>query len=101
MNMQFVKYFNDIQKSVHETAKSKGWWDKERNDAECVALMHSELSECLEAMRAGNPNDDKIPTYSGVEAELADVIIRIMDFAEARRYNVAGALIEKAKMNMG
>jgi hypothetical protein len=35
----------------HATAKEKGWWDFERSDGELIALMHSELSEALEAMR--------------------------------------------------
>lgn len=86
-------------KSVHETAVAKGWWDNPRNDGEMVALMHSELSEALEGLRAGNPPDDKVPQFSSAEAELADVVIRIMDMSQARGWDIAGALIAKAMMN--
>ena len=97
----FILAFNRIQEEVHETALSKGWHDKERSDGEFIALMHSELSEGLEALRNGNGQDDKIPEFKGIEAELADVIIRIMDYAELRNLAVAEAVIAKSEMNKG
>jgi NTP pyrophosphatase (non-canonical NTP hydrolase) len=89
-----------VQGQVHQIAVSKGWWDEERNDGEMIALMHSELSEALEGLRHGNPPSAKIPEYSQAEEELADVIIRILDFAGKYKYNLPEAILAKMEYNM-
>lgn len=95
----FVNVFNALANEVHSTAIDKGWWNEPRNDGEIIALMHSELSEALEALRHGNPPDDKIPEFTGVETELADVIIRIMDMVPARKWRIAEAIVAKMEYN--
>ncbi len=60
--------------------------------------MHSELSEALEEHRNGN---DRIRIINdkpeGLPIELADVIIRILDFAECFDINMEEAI--KLKMD--
>lgn len=46
---------NELAEKIHKIAKEHGFWDEERNFGEMVALMHSELSEALEAHREGHP----------------------------------------------
>ena len=83
---------NDLIRECHCVAKNKGWWDDLRNDGELIALMHSELSEALEAMR----------NHAGKDAlaeELADCCIRIFDYCGSRKINLEKALLKKIKYN--
>lgn len=98
-DQEFVTAWNYKAHQAHQNAKNKGFWENDRNDGEMIALIHSELSEALEALRHGNPHDDKIPQFSGVEAELGDVVIRIFDMAAARGWRVAEAVVAKMAYN--
>lgn len=73
-------------------AREKGWWDKKRSDGELIALMHSELSEALEAMRNHSPQE-------AVAEELADCCIRIFDYCGAKKIDLEKALIKKIAYN--
>lgn len=100
----YVEAYEEYAEYVHEWAVRKGWWDievkegGERNDAEMIALMHSELSEALEGLR-GSLDSTKIPGYLNVEEELADCIVRIMDYGSARGLRIGEALVLKQRFN--
>ena len=87
----------DLQREAHAIAREKGWWDEERTFGDCIALVHSELSEALEAYRKWDSvraMREESPQYGlddplhgkykpvGVPSELADVVIRVADMAE-------------------
>jgi NTP pyrophosphatase (non-canonical NTP hydrolase) len=71
------KVYLDWQaKFIHTTAKDKGFWDGEIDInflLAKLALVHSEVSETLEALRKRKGSDE-------VAEEIADVLIRLLDF---------------------
>lgn len=94
---------NDYAKECH-AANAKWWHDIEtgerldRNKGEMIALMHSELSECLEGVRKGLM-DDKLPNRKMEEVELVDTMIRIFDYAAAHGLDLEGAYRDKMAYN--
>lgn len=116
----FLDAFKAISEAHHQLMRANGFWDARDAvvraceqyggpelteaamnavDAQLIALEHTELAEATEALRHGNPPDDKIPDFDSVTAELADVVIRIMDHAAGRKLRLAEAIIAKLQMN--
>lgn len=87
-----------VQEEVHKIAKSKGWWNKEREMGTLICLCHSELSEACEADRKNLPSD-KIPEFKGIEEEFADTIIRILDISAYYKLRTVEAIFEKMEFN--
>ena len=105
-----------LQQEVHDSNAVAGWWtdltsgtnlvEEARNGtrlgkaivAEKLCLIHSEVSEAMEASRK-NLMDDKLTHRKGVEVELADAVIRILDLCGALNLDLDGAIKEKREYN--
>lgn len=99
--MDFITGFSILKARMNECAVKHGFWETEEDKslATKIALMHSELSEALEAYRHGEPMSDVVSNCTQVEEEMADLIIRVFDAAHHFDWNLAGTIIEKMKYN--
>lgn len=74
------------QEVIHEWAKGKGWWEQDRSFGDICTLFHTEISEAYEEYRNGHEvtevyfNPDKPTKPEGIPVELADLVIRVMDY---------------------
>ena len=89
---------NHLRDLCHEANVSAGWHDSPREDGTFIALIHSEVSECLEGLRK-NCQDDHLPHRKMAEVELADILIRVFDFAGLKGFDLAAAVREKLEYN--
>lgn len=108
--MVFAWSLRDLQKTVHEVSSRAGWWNPRAAEGapfrwsvdtrvpEKLCLIHSEISEALEGHRQ-NLQDCDLPNRHKMEVELADAIIRILDLAEACKFDMQATILEKIEFN--
>ena len=92
---------NDLTHQIHENAQQHGWWDKQRSFGDIISLCHSELSEALEEYRNHMPmtytGDNGKP--EGIATEMADCIIRILDWAGHEDIDMEAVIRAKMEYN--
>ncbi len=93
---------NDYAQLCHEA--NQHWWVDldgnriEQNKGELLMLIVSEVAEAMDGERKGL-RDAHLPDRPAAEVELADVLIRVFDYAAAFGYDLQGAFTEKMAYN--
>jgi len=80
-----MKNLEELSKDIHRITRKKGFWDsftefdKFPFYAYKLAMIHSEVTETLEAIRKEKGEDE-------VVLEIVDIIIRVLDFYEGLKH---------------
>ena len=110
---------NELAKEIHENAVAHGFWDEDRPLSEVLMLIVSELAEALKEARAGDKMNGRIscmhyysgegyvsnaPTNcckkpEGIVVEVADALIRILDWCVHEGIDIEGIVREKHEYN--
>lgn len=107
---------SELVTRAHANAVNHGFWNPSPEIGTCIALIHSELSEALEEVRAGKPyvyfkevNGFTVTDLAerrgekpeGIAVELADAVIRIADLCGFLGIDLETVIVEKMEYNEG
>lgn len=73
----------ELQEKIHAQSVKMGWWDNPQSFSTFVCLFHSELSEAMDGDRKGLV-DVRLPHYPMIAVEIADFVIRVLDWFGAQ-----------------
>lgn len=119
------KNLNELAVLIHKNNIDKGFYEKEKNIGEMLCLIHSEVSEALEADRKEhyavkswnmennvssldfeNETDRlyfmqefQVAIKNSFEDELADIIIRVLDLCAFKKIDIEKHIALKMKYN--
>lgn len=109
MTYGWQEQIRKLQTRIHKENIQKGWWNNEEKPLVADIILNI-IGEGLEAWEEYRDNHLLNETYysidpegnkkpEGIPSELADIIIRVLDAAEAWEIDLASIIEEKLKYN--
>lgn len=110
----FATFFEHMSLIIHEDMVKNGFWrgKKHKDDIQPYSpeedlcrhmLIVTEIAEASEAVRKPDRKDDHLPKYPAEAVELADAVIRIMDYAGHKSvsegWNLGEIILAKQRYN--
>ena len=99
-----MKSIKELQVEVYQSAVDRGFHSGDNNVWKMLGNIHGEVSEAWEEAR--KPEFDPTHVYysrkakpEGFPTELADIVIRVLDTAEAFGIDLEAAIMEKMDFN--
>ena len=103
---------NQLAKTINEWAKEKGFWDAPVATGDALQwitnhqkstklfLVVTELAELGECIRSTSEVPSKLEGFTNEEEELADAMIRLLDYAGNYNLRIGEALAAKMEHNL-
>lgn len=110
---QFVSVVDTVAEIVHNAQVAKGFYEDEPTyemnidqalryyKGNKLMLVVGEVTEAHEAIRKNIDKSEHIPEYTALEEEIADTVIRLLDFAGYNKLRLGDAIKAKLIFNQG